>query len=183
MGRLASRESRGTGEQENWREGKGWGGTDCLLIRPDNCRWVRAHLASPCRESPRPHLPSFYLFPFSLPFVRLPLSVFPSFPNNSPLSRSFLLPSFRSSSLGCWKGLASLERDDERRLKSGFAKVPEPIRSRLLTRSRRALQRKRDWFKGRISYVCRVCRSIQRRSTLFYTNEYFVRSQLISDTH
>lgn len=99
MGRLASRESRGTGEQENPREGKGWGGTDCLLIRPDNCRWVRAHLASPCRESPRPHLPSFYLFPFSLPFVRCFALGVPFFSQRLYLSsRSFLLLSVRSSS-------------------------------------------------------------------------------------
>lgn len=92
MGRLPSardREKRGsTGEKERGR-------TDCLLIRPDNCRWVRG---SPCLASPRLSSPRITstspsplpLYPFSSPpFVHLPLLVFRSFPTLTCFSPVF----------------------------------------------------------------------------------------------
>lgn len=99
MGRLPSardREKRGsTGEKER-------GGTDCLLIRPDNCRWVRG---SPCLASPP--LAANHL-DLTFPPTSLPLpSTFRSFTalgvpflsdSDMFLSRVFFL-SFSSSSL------------------------------------------------------------------------------------
>lgn len=105
MGRLPSardREKRGsTGEKER-------GGTDCLLIRPDNCRWVRG---SPCLASPRlasPPLAANHL-DLTFPPTSLPLpSTFRSFTalgvpflsdSDMFLSRVFFLSFSSSSSL------------------------------------------------------------------------------------
>lgn len=72
-----NREKRATRELERKR---GVEQTVCSLDRiiAGGSELTLPRLASPRRESPRPHLPS-YLFPFSPPFVQLPLLVFRSF--------------------------------------------------------------------------------------------------------